>query len=51
MNNKEFIAELAHRSGYKQNDTRRLVQSFIDALAPATGPRYRLQKVIDRRER
>lgn len=32
MNNKEFIAELAHRSGYKQNDTRRLVQSFIDAL-------------------
>ena len=32
-------------------DTPGYNQSFIDALAPATGPRYRLQKVIDRRER
>ena len=26
-------------------------QQFIDAIAPATGNRYRLKKVIDRRER
>ena len=32
-------------------DTPGYNQSFIDALAPATGHRYRLQKVIDRRER
>ena len=32
-------------------DTPGYSQPFIDALAPATGPRYRLQKVIDRRER
>lgn len=32
MNNKEFIAELAQRSGYTQDFTQRLVRSFIDAM-------------------
>ena len=36
------------RWGY---DTPGYDQQFIDAVAPATGDRYRLEKVIDRRER
>ena len=36
------------RWGY---DTPGYDQRFIDAIAPATGDRYRLKKVIDRRER
>ena len=32
MNNKEFIAELAQRTGYKQDDTQRLVRTFVDTL-------------------
>lgn len=36
------------RWGY---DTHGYDQQFIDAIAPATGNRYRLKNVIDRRER
>jgi hypothetical protein len=36
------------RWGY---DTPGFDQQFIDAIAPATGDRYRLKKVINRRER
>ena len=36
------------RWGY---DTPGYDQQFIDAVAPATGDRYRLKKVIERRER
>ena len=36
------------RWGY---DTPGYDQQFIDAIAPATGDRYRLKKVINRRER
>ena len=36
------------RWGY---DTPGYDQQFIDAIAPATGDRYRLKKVIERRER
>ena len=36
------------RWGY---DTPGYDQQFIDAIAPATGERYRLDKVIERRER
>lgn len=32
MNNKEFIAELAQQSGYKLDDTQKLVRTFIDTL-------------------
>lgn len=32
MNNKEYIAELAGRTGYTQEDTQKLVRTFIDAM-------------------
>lgn len=32
MNNKEFIAEVARRSGIKQEHTQRLVRAFIDEM-------------------
>ena len=32
MNNKEFITELAQRSGYTQELTQRLVHTFVDAM-------------------
>lgn len=32
MNNKEFIAELASKSGYTNKDTSRLVSSVIDIM-------------------
>jgi DNA-binding protein HU-beta len=33
MNNKQFIAELAQRTGYSAHDTQKMVYSIIDALA------------------
>lgn len=35
MNNKEFIAELAARTGYTVKDTQRLATNLIDAMADA----------------
>lgn len=35
MNNKEFIAELAERTGYNAKDTQRLVSNLIDAMGDA----------------
>lgn len=35
MNNKEFIAELAERTGYTMKDTQRLANLLIDAMADA----------------
>ena len=35
MNNKEFIAELAQRSGYTQADTQKLVNTVIDSMGDA----------------
>jgi len=32
MNNKEFIAELAERTGYSPKDTQRLVNYIVDAM-------------------
>lgn len=32
MNNKEFIAELAKRTGYTQENTQKLVRNVIDAM-------------------
>lgn len=32
MNNKEYIAELAQKAGYTQDDTKRLVRNVIDAM-------------------
>ena len=32
MNNKEFIAELAKRTGYTQQDTQKLMRSVVDGL-------------------
>lgn len=32
MNNKEFIAELAQRSGYSQEDTQKLMRTVVDAM-------------------
>lgn len=32
MNNKQFIAELARRAGFSQDDTQRLVRNVIDAM-------------------
>ncbi len=32
MNNKEFIAELAARSGYTQNNAQRLVKGVVEAM-------------------
>lgn len=32
MNNKEFIAELAERTGYSTKDTQKLVNSLVDAM-------------------
>ena len=32
MNNKEFIAELAERTGYSVKDTQKLASNLIDAL-------------------
>jgi len=37
MNNKEFIAELASRSGYTQEDTQKLVRTVIDAMTEKIG--------------
>ena len=35
MNNKEYIAELAHQTGYSQEDTQKLVRKAIDAMIGA----------------
>ena len=35
MNNKEFIAELAQRSGYTQADTQKLVNTVIASMGDA----------------
>ena len=35
MNNKEFIAELAERTGYSAKDTQKLASNLIDALGDA----------------
>ena len=35
MNNKEFITELARRSGYSQEDTQRMVRCVIESVASA----------------
>ena len=35
MNNKEFIAELARRTGYSPRDTQRLVNVVINAMGDA----------------
>ena len=35
MNNKEFIAELAERTGYSVKDTQKLASNLIDALGDA----------------
>ena len=35
MNNKEFIAELAQRSGYTQADTQKLVNTVISSMGDA----------------
>ncbi len=32
MNNKEYIAELARKTGYSQEDTQKLVRKAIDAM-------------------
>ena len=32
MNNKEFVAELAQRSGYSQEDTQKLMRTVVDAM-------------------
>jgi DNA-binding protein HU-beta/integration host factor subunit alpha len=32
LNNKEFITELAQRSGYNQRDTQKLVRTVIDEM-------------------
>lgn len=32
MNNKEFIAELATRTGYTQEETQRLVSAMVDSM-------------------
>ena len=35
MNNKEFIAELAERTGYTPKDTQKLVNNIIAAMGDA----------------
>lgn len=35
MNNKEFLAELAERTGYAPRDAQRLVNNLIDAMGDA----------------
>ena len=35
MNNKEFIAELAERTGYTPKDTQKLVNNIINAMGDA----------------
>ena len=35
MNNKEFIAELAERTGYSSKDTQKLASNLIDAMGDA----------------
>ncbi len=35
MNNKEFIAELAQRTGYAPKDVQKLVNNLIDAMGDA----------------
>lgn len=35
MNNKEYIAELARRTGYTQSDVQRMVNTFIDGMGKA----------------
>lgn len=35
MNNKEFIAELASRTGYSPKDTQRLVDNIVNAMGDA----------------
>ena len=32
MNNKQYIAELARKTGFSQEDTQRLVRKVIDAM-------------------
>lgn len=35
MNNKEFIAELAERTGYSTKDAQRMVNFLVDAMGDA----------------
>lgn len=35
MNNKEFIAELAERTGYHPKETQKMVNSIVDAMGDA----------------
>ena len=35
MNNKDYISELARRSGYTQSDTQRMVNTFIECMGKA----------------
>lgn len=35
MNNKEYITELARRSGYSQDNTQRMVRCVIESIATA----------------
>ena len=35
MNNKEYIADLAQRSGYTQADTQRMVTTVLEAMSKA----------------
>lgn len=35
MNNKEYISDLAQRSGYTQGDTQRMVNTVTDAITQA----------------
>ena len=37
MNNKEFIAELAQRTGYTQADTQKLVNALIEGMGNRFG--------------
>ena len=37
MNNKEFIAELAQRTGYTQTDTQKLVNALIEGMGNRFG--------------
>lgn len=58
MNNKEFIAELAQRSGYTQEFTQKLVRSFVEVMGqsigeddPVTLPNFGTFEVKKRMER
>ncbi len=47
MNNKEFIAELAQRTGYTQADTQKLVNALIEGMGNRFGiGEKRLERII-----